>query len=589
MIITIKLNIAKDIYKTNPTLFHGVDYRTGLQLQKGPDVMDSIEVFKIDIEKHTQQEIQKLRVKLSGLVPKPIIDKIDRYLEAIENPDTVLIKDIDTFKKSLDEYIKSLKIRWLWKIGSDQVMLPYAIKKLAIIPAQRRTPRHILLTTIRGTIESGKDVSTSESSYAFFSHDMYERNKEDDDDIDTTSYFEFNDDDLSMNGDDDDDDKPKKSTKKSPKRVGLNLRTILFKKGIFYNSEELQAQYVLDYESWKDIQLTKVGHQFTCDALGFANQKGEYSSYFSERVTGFIEDKHHQKLVVDEYMPKDTSNGMSIVTETSFGISYLPYHFYVRLYNITKHSYCRIHVSVLDKYTYNKKLLDNLIVHPNVKTLVNSLIDGELEIEGKDIIEGKSGGLTILGFGPPGNGKTLTGEIYSEYVEKPLYQIQSSQLGISVKDIEENLHAVLRRAERWNCILMIDEADTYIYKRGQDILQNCIVGTFLRLLEYYNGILFLTTNRADIIDEAIMSRVTVSIEYKNPGLDDLFAIWETHIPAYGLNISGHNLLEIAKKFPMSGRDVRNCLKLLSRYYKDGEPITVEKIEAIKDYLPSITV
>lgn len=588
MLITLKLNVAKEIYKSNKKLFGG-DWKTTSKLGSAPEAIDAIETIKIDIEDRTKQEIQSLRIKLSSVVPAATIDKIDRFLEAMDNPDIAECRNIDIFKKALDTYIKSLKVRWFWQSGDDGVMLPYVISGTKVVPSSKYTPRHISLNMKKGTLNSGNDCSTGESNFSFFDHSMYSVEIANDDELSGDSYFEMNDDDLREEEDEDElaitgKKAPKKSAKKEKKRRYMNVRDILFKQGIFYHTEQLQQLYINHYELWKKVQLEQVGHQFTCKGLGYT--KGGYRSY---NVQSFIEDGRLQKLVVDEFVIKNTDKGMPITITTNFGMSYLPYHFYVELYNITKHWYCTAHVGLLDKYVYNKKLLDKLIVKPSVKKLINSLIDGEIEMEGRDIIEGKSGGLTILGFGPPGNGKTLTGEIYSEYVEKPLYQIQSSQLGIEVSDIEKKLSDVLRRAERWNCILMIDEADTYVYKRGQDITQNCIVGTFLRLLEYYNGILFLTTNRSEIIDEAIMSRVTVSIPYINPDHEDLVKIWETHIPAYGLNIPKVNIGQIATKFPMSGRDVRNCLKLLSRYYKDGEPITVEKIEAIKDYLPSITV
>jgi hypothetical protein len=37
---------------------------------------------------------------------------------------------------------------------------------------------------------------------------------------------------------------------------------------------------------------------------------------------------------------------------------------------------------------------------------------------------------------------------------------------------------------------------------------------FLRMIEYYNGIMFLTINRAGVLDEAIKSRVHLTLEYK---------------------------------------------------------------------------
>ena len=45
---------------------------------------------------------------------------------------------------------------------------------------------------------------------------------------------------------------------------------------------------------------------------------------------------------------------------------------------------------------------------------------------------------------------------------------------------------------------------------------NAVVGVFLRVLEYFNGLLFLTTNRVDDIDEAIVSRCIALIRYHAP-------------------------------------------------------------------------
>jgi SpoVK/Ycf46/Vps4 family AAA+-type ATPase len=55
--------------------------------------------------------------------------------------------------------------------------------------------------------------------------------------------------------------------------------------------------------------------------------------------------------------------------------------------------------------------------------------------------------------------------------------------------------------------MLIDEADIFLEKRStEDIERNAVVGTFLRLLEYYDGVLFLTTNRVHNFDEAFYSR-----------------------------------------------------------------------------------
>jgi len=52
---------------------------------------------------------------------------------------------------------------------------------------------------------------------------------------------------------------------------------------------------------------------------------------------------------------------------------------------------------------------------------------------------------------------------------------------------------------------------------------------FLRVLEYYSGILFLTTNRVGDFDEAFASRVHLSLYYPPLDLEATIAIFELNI------------------------------------------------------------
>ena len=45
--------------------------------------------------------------------------------------------------------------------------------------------------------------------------------------------------------------------------------------------------------------------------------------------------------------------------------------------------------------------------------------------------------------------------------------------------------------------------------------RNRLVATFLRILEYYHGIFFLTTNMLDGFDTAILDRVQLKLQYDN--------------------------------------------------------------------------
>jgi hypothetical protein len=52
---------------------------------------------------------------------------------------------------------------------------------------------------------------------------------------------------------------------------------------------------------------------------------------------------------------------------------------------------------------------------------------------------------------------------------------------------------------------------------------------FLRVLEYYNGILFLTTNRVGTLDEAFKSRIHMSLYYPPLGRTQTQAIWKMNL------------------------------------------------------------
>lgn len=61
-------------------------------------------------------------------------------------------------------------------------------------------------------------------------------------------------------------------------------------------------------------------------------------------------------------------------------------------------------------------------------------------------------------------------------------------------------------------VVILDEADVFLEERGlADLQRNALVSVFLRCLEYYDGILILTSNRIGTFDEAF-----------NPGSSSLF-------------------------------------------------------------------
>jgi hypothetical protein len=245
----------------------------------------------------------------------------------------------------------------------------------------------------------------------------------------------------------------------------------------------------------------------------------------------------------------------------------LPVHFYVLMFHLDLHHYLWVHVNDMEPYRYQPELKDKLVL-PEEQTDLIDILTAEMDVLMDDIVAGKSGGTTVLCAGPPGVGKTLTAEVYSEIIKRPLYRVHSGQLGLNVAAMETALKDVLTRAQRWGAVMLIDEADVYIKRRDDNIAMNAVVGVFLRVLEYFNGLLFLTTNRVDDIDEAIVSRCIAMIKFYPPDADDRRKIWRVMTEQFELDVDAGLIDSLVETFPAAtGRDIKGLAKLVSKYCK----------------------
>ncbi|KAL5344673.1 hypothetical protein ACLOAV_010365 [Pseudogymnoascus australis] len=192
-----------------------------------------------------------------------------------------------------------------------------------------------------------------------------------------------------------------------------------------------------------------------------------------------------------------------------------------------------------------------------------------------DFVVGKGQGLNVLLHGPPGVGKTLTAEVLSEHLQKPLYSVSAGELGTSAESVEARLPGIFQRASRWKALLLLDEADVYLEQRSpSEIIRNAIVCVFLRTLEYYQGIMFLTTNRVAHIDDAIASRIQFKINYNTLSADQRRGIWKGFlgkaVTSQGLPDYGSWDLEDLVRKELNGRDIKNLVSIaLALAEQDG--------------------
>ncbi|KAL2024256.1 hypothetical protein VTK56DRAFT_9412 [Thermocarpiscus australiensis] len=220
-------------------------------------------------------------------------------------------------------------------------------------------------------------------------------------------------------------------------------------------------------------------------------------------------------------------------------------------------------VEQISEVQWNTSAFDRLVLPPDQKELILSFSESQLQGSTfDDVISGKGKGIICLLSGPPGVGKTLTAEAVAENLRVPLHMLSSGDLGSDPWEVERELNSILELVARWNAILLLDECDVFLEARStHELERNKIVSIFLRTLEYYEGIMFMTTNRVDNIDAAFQSRIHVSIEYPDLTAASRRTIWTNFLRGSSLksSLTDKDIAELAE-LKLNGRQIKNVLK-----------------------------
>ncbi|GAC48844.1 AAA family ATPase [Gordonia aichiensis] len=341
--------------------------------------------------------------------------------------------------------------------------------------------------------------------------------------------------------------------------VGKAPADVLLAGGAYKESPDLRAEYQARRDRYQHIIDTGFGQQYTFS--GRVIRTDDYRSSNSRENRKVVHD-----VAPDEIAPLRMV-AASVLFDGRYGgddFGPVPVITAVRVFDLGAQDFLDVNTADLTEYVYDVHLQDKLVLPDDQRELLN-ILTTDISVFTGDIIDGKSAGNVILAKGRPGVGKTLTAEVYAEVTGRPLYSIHSGSLGITAELVRKNLEVIFDRAKRWDAVLLLDEADVFVMERGLDLAQNAIVAEFLRTLEYFDGLLFLTTNRIDGVDEAILARCAAIISYAPPGPKDARQVWQ--ILAAGNDvILGEDLLDdLVGGFPdITPRDVKMLLRLALR-------------------------
>jgi SpoVK/Ycf46/Vps4 family AAA+-type ATPase len=171
----------------------------------------------------------------------------------------------------------------------------------------------------------------------------------------------------------------------------------------------------------------------------------------------------------------------------------------------------------LQEVVWSDEPFDSLILGQKQKELIHSLVKQHSARSGRfdDVVLGKGKGLVGLLSGNPGCGKTLTAEAVAEVLHQPLYIASAGELGTGPEQLDRRLGRILELTQTWNAVLLLDEAEVFLQRRDTtDVTRNALVSIFLRQLEYYKGVLIMTTNLITHCDPAFESKLlTTAAKY----------------------------------------------------------------------------
>lgn len=257
----------------------------------------------------------------------------------------------------------------------------------------------------------------------------------------------------------------------------------------------------------------------------------------------------------------------------------------VRGFSFTEKKWFEFFVDKLSPAGWAPDCFDQLVLPRAQKDLVQALVANHVQQRNSfdDIVKGKGKGLILVLHGPPGVGKTLTAETVAEYCKRPLYMVSSGDLGTDSGTLDVRLSRILDMASTWKAVLLIDEADIFLERRSlHDLERNSLVSIFLRVLEYYEGILFLTSNRVSTFDDAFKSRIHVPLKYGNLTVASRKQIWRNFLSKMSVDVSmteqGYNGLA---EWDLNGRQIKNVIrtaKSLAQFY--GGRLSLESLEQV---------
>ena len=265
-------------------------------------------------------------------------------------------------------------------------------------------------------------------------------------------------------------------------------------------------------------------------------------------------------------------------------------------FSLTAKGWGDVLVDGLEDIQWQEDIFDRLVLPENRKMMVKALVRHSTN-SFQDLVQGKGEGTVFLLYGPPGVGKTLTAEAVAELLHKPLYSLSLGTLGTTASELEQRLGQIMTMSAKWDALILLDEADSFLETRSSNasLERNAMVSVMLKLVEYFSGIMFLTSNRVDSLDPAFQTRITLALRYEQLDKDGRTQVWKSLLVKSGFEddlVTGAIDPIHLSNAALNGREIKNALRLAMAMAAEMEKplsqkILLETVDIVSDYKKSM--
>ncbi|MGY4404064.1 ATP-binding protein [Bradyrhizobium sp. USDA 3315] len=233
---------------------------------------------------------------------------------------------------------------------------------------------------------------------------------------------------------------------------------------------------------------------------------------------------------------------------------------------------CR-HISSPDMPRFAKRIvptfaLDDIVLpaewHEQLRELVNNVVHAPKVMNdwgfGATLPQGR--GIAALFHGPSGTGKTTAAQAVARALDTDVYQADLSLLESKfIGETAKNVDMLFNDAERSHAVLVCDEADAILGKRSEikdahDRYANIDVAYLLQRIEAYSGLVILTTNFRQNIDQAFQRRFRFVVEFPKPDVQGREQIWRKCLPGSAPVGADVDFGFLARRVELTGGNIR---------------------------------